>query len=244
MVEWTEFQVLCQVFNKACKGKIPTAHSTVSEYIKEAWIRYKNIVQIVVQVAISYIYISLDIWTSPNQWLLLAICAHFTSYEQKKEKALLALKKVPGHSGEDQFSILVPVLQDYGIEKKLGAIIADNTPLNNVLCHIVEKHMKKIYDREWLADEWRIRCIGHIINLIVQAFLFAEVMDLEELALYDLENEDGELTDEEARRAWFRLLGPLGKGHNIVVHIGRLPACMDIFRKLAGRLIPMDNYTR
>ena len=74
--------------------------------------------------------------------------------------------------------------------------------------------------------------------------MFAEVIDLEKLALYDLENEDGELTDEEARRARFRLLGPLGKEHNIVVHIGRLLACTDIFRKLAGRLIPMDNYTR
>ena len=104
--------------------------------------------------------------------------------------------------------------------------------------------MKKIYDREWLADEWRIQCIGHIINLVIQAFLFAEVMDLEELVLYNLENEDGELTDEEARRAWFRLLGPLGKGHNIVVHIGGSLAHTDIFRKLARRLIPMDNRTR
>jgi len=74
--------------------------------------------------------------------------------------------------------------------------------------------------------------------------LFAEVMDLEELASYDLENEDGELTDKEARRAWFRLLGPLGKGHNIMVHIGGSPARTDVFRKLAGRLIPMDNCTR
>jgi hypothetical protein len=89
------------VLNKACKGKVPTAHSIVSKYIKEAWIRHKDVVRIVVQAAISHIHISLDIWTSPNQWLLLAICAHFTSYEQKKEKALLALKKVPGHSGED-----------------------------------------------------------------------------------------------------------------------------------------------
>jgi hypothetical protein len=141
------------VLNKACKGKVPTAHSTVSEYVKEAWIRHKDVVRTVVQAAISHIHISLDIWTSPNQWLLLAICAHFTSYEQKKEKALLALKKVPGHSGEDQFSILVPVLQDYGIEEKLGAIIANNAPLNNVLCRLVEKHIKKTYNKEWLADE-------------------------------------------------------------------------------------------
>jgi hypothetical protein len=35
-------------------------------------------------------------------------------------------------------------------------------------------------------------------------------MDLKELKLYNLEDKDGELMDKEARRAWFRLLGPLG----------------------------------
>jgi hypothetical protein len=83
----------------------------------------------------------------------LAICTHFTSYDQKKEKALLALKKVPSHSREDQFSILLPVLQDYGIKKKLRAIIADNAPLNNVLCRIIETHIEETYDKEWLVDE-------------------------------------------------------------------------------------------
>jgi hypothetical protein len=74
--------------------------------------------------------------------------------------------------------------------------------------------------------------------------LFAEVIDLEELASYNLEDEDGELTDKEARRARFRLLGPLSKGHNIVVYIGGSSACTDVFRKLAGRLILIDNRTR
>ncbi|KAN0098907.1 hypothetical protein V8E51_014570 [Hyaloscypha variabilis] len=41
-----------------------------------------------------------------------------------------------------------------------NAIITNNALLNNVLC------------RAWDALEWRIRCIRHIINLIIQAFLF------------------------------------------------------------------------
>ena len=39
-------------------------------------------------------------------------------------------------------------------------------------------------------------------------------------------------------------MGPLGQAHNIVVHIRGSSARMDIFRKLAGRIIPMDNCTR
>ncbi len=69
-------------------------------------------------------------------------------------------------------------------------------------------------------------------------------MDLEELASYDLEDEDRELIDKEARRARFRLLGPLGKVYNIVIYISRSSARIDVFRKLVGRLILIDNHTR
>jgi len=42
---------------------------------------------------------------------------------------------------------------------------------------------------------------------------------MEELESYEEEEVNRELTDEEAKKAKFRLLGPLGKAHNIVVHI-------------------------
>ena len=42
----------------------------------------------------------------------------------------------------------------------------------------------------------------------------------------------------------FRLLGPLGQGHNIVVHIHGSPSCMAEFVGLVGKMIPMDNRTR
>ena len=66
--------------------------------------------------------------------------AHFTSHDQKNQKALLALKQVASHGSDDQFVILLLVLEDYGIVQKLRAIIADNAPVNNVLCRLVEAH--------------------------------------------------------------------------------------------------------
>jgi hypothetical protein len=151
---------------------------------------------------------------------------------------------VPGHSGDDQFSILLPVLQDYAIELKLGAIIADNAPPNNVLCRMIEKHMWDTHEREWLADDWHICCIGHIINLVVQAFLFTDLVDMNELGSCDEADTDEELINKEVKKAKFRLLGPLDKAHNIVVYIWSSGGCADHFRKLAGRMIPMDNRTK
>jgi hypothetical protein len=74
---------------------------------------------------------------------------------------------MPDYNENDQFSILFPVLQDYGIKLKLGIIIADNAFLNNVLYRTIEKHIWNIYKKKWLVDDWRIRCIGYIINLII-----------------------------------------------------------------------------
>jgi hypothetical protein len=70
------------------------------------------------------------------------------------------------------------------------------------------------------------------------------VIKIEELEAYDKQDQSGELTDKEAKRAKFRLLGPLGQGHNIVVHIRASASRTDEFRKLARRIIPLDNRTR
>lgn len=39
-------------------------------------------------------------------------------------------------------AVFWPVLQNYGIINKLGAIISNNASTNNVLCHMVQKELK------------------------------------------------------------------------------------------------------
>ena len=59
----------------------------------------------------------------------------------------------------------------------------------------------------------------------------------------DREEEENEEV-EEAKRAKFRLMGPLGKIHNIVVYIRRLPSRTKEFLKYAKRRVPLSNKTR
>ncbi len=66
-------------------------------------------------------------------------------------------------------------------------------------------------------------------------------MNIEELKSYNLEDKDKELTDKEVKRARFRLLGPLSQGYNIVVYISGSSVRTDVFRKLTGKLILMNN---
>jgi len=128
--------------------------------------------------------------------------------------------------------------------QKLRAIIVNNAALNNVLCRTIEAYYKDKEEKEWLINDWRIRCINYIINLVVQVFLFINVIDLDELKLYDLEDADGELIDEKIIRVKFRLLESFGQGYNIVIYIRESSACTDYFRKLVGRIILIDNCTR
>jgi hypothetical protein len=49
---------------------------------------------------------------------------------------------------------------------------------------------------------------------------------------------------EAEQRAAFRAMGPLGKLHNIIVHIRNSASRTREFKDLAGRIIPLNNRTR
>jgi hypothetical protein len=245
MVERPEFHTFCQLLNPKANTVIPTTHSTIGRKIDQAFQTHKDSIRKKLQSALSSIHLSVDIWTSPNKHLLLGITADFVDCDTEKHtKALLALPTVKGHSGKAQFDVFLPVLNDYGITQKLGAVVGDNSSTNDTLCREIEDHLLEEEDISWDASYWRARCMGHIINLAVQAFLFHHTVGTHELELYDDLEQRGELSGKEEVARKFRLLGPLGKLHNILVHIHSTPALVQEFLGLAGRLIPLDNRTR
>ena len=69
---------------------------------------------------------------------------------------------------------LLPVLEEYGIEKKIGTIVGDNSGTNDTLCRIISKYLSGEHRIDWTATQQRIRCQGHVLNLVVQAFFFGE----------------------------------------------------------------------
>jgi hypothetical protein len=79
-----------------------------------------------------------------------------------------------------------------------------------------------------------------------QPFLFPDETTLDLLASYDKEEELGLNTnDSDSRGSKIRtILGPLGKLHNIVVHIRSSPIRMAEFTAQAKRRIALDNRTR
>jgi hypothetical protein len=82
--------------------------------------------------------------------------------------------------------------------------------------------------------------MGHIINLSAQSFLFINQADALDESKSDSESPIT-LSDMEK----YRKLGPLGKLHNFVVHIGRTPQRKQQWKLISrGKWISRDNGTR
>jgi hAT family C-terminal dimerisation region len=253
-VEWPQIHTLLKAANPAIDREVISSHSEVSTKIHSLFDFSKGVVRKRLQLALSKIHFSLDLWTSPNKNLFLAICAHFVdSNSQTLRKSLLGLRPVISHAGAEQATLLMSILQDFKITHKVGYIMGDNHGSNDTLCRSLKMHLSK--ERiNWDPVHHRLRCIGHVLNLAVQDFLFGDtkVSEIgrgeEEEAAEEEEAEEAEEEEPRAQKpggkaAW-RRLGTLGKLHNIAVFIrSSIPRYCD-FKATVGRGLPLDNSTR
>ncbi|TKA47803.1 hypothetical protein B0A49_12989, partial [Cryomyces minteri] len=98
------------------------------------------------------------------------------------------------------------IIEEFDFADKLGCFIMDNASNNDTcLAALAELYG---FNKKWR----RLRCTGHIINLIARQILFGNDPDAFESELERPKEETEEL------KLW-RMRGPLGKLHNNVVYI-------------------------
>jgi hypothetical protein len=190
-VEWPEFHAFVRALNPEADqpDTIPIHHSTITDWIFCNFVESQDIVRRRLQSAKTNIHLAVDIWTCPNHTLLLGVSASFLDIDDQYHNVLIGLRTVYSQSGEDMWTALQPILESYGIEKKLGAIIGDNAGTNDVLCRTISRWLTLEHGINWNALHQRIRCQGHVLNIIVQAFLHLSVKDQKLLESYDKEDE-------------------------------------------------------
>lgn len=172
-VKWPELHTLVHSVNYMATDILPTSHSTVAAAVAENF--HVKQLQIREQLAraITPIHLITDTWTSPNDIEFQAINAHYIGEDSKLRKALIALAELEaGHSGEEVAKHVVQTMEWYGFRDRLGLISGDNPGANDTLCRAVAEAVP-----EWSPVDNRLRCLGHIINLAVQAFFFAKDED-------------------------------------------------------------------
>lgn len=122
------------------------------------------------------------------------------------------------HSGENLAATLVDVVKEWQIEGRVGVVICDNLGTKDVCLH----HMYKELDPSMRSADVkmrRMRCYGHILNLVARAFLFGK--DAECFELESTVNGIRGLVEQDLDH--WRAKGPVGKLHNIVKFIRSSP---------------------
>jgi hypothetical protein len=251
VVEWPLFQAMLMTINYTVDSILPRSRAAIPRAIEQSFLKTKHQIKQRLQSSISSVHLSADVWTSPNKLAFVAIIAHFVDEDKVLQKALLGLPQLYGsHGGEHQAFHISKVIDDYELAPALGYFVGDNHGSNDKLCRFVSIHLRDQHNLNWHPDLHRIRCQGHVINIVAQAFLFARSKAaVDEAVDATIDNEDTQVEDNiiknlKKQRDEWRKIGPMGKLHNIVVYIRNSELHYNAFVTQAGRSIPLDNDTR
>lgn len=173
-VEWNEWKDLALACNPAIEDLLITPRRTAVRYIASNYELYRVQIRDSLAAAISPIHISSDLWTSPHRHSLLAVCAQWVDPDYQLQKALLGVPECRfSHSGERQAGLILNVLNEFEIQSKLGWRTGDNATSNDTCLEVLQSRLLTEHRVEFHSKQRRIRCIGDIINLSLQAFLLA-----------------------------------------------------------------------
>ena len=156
------------------------------------------------------------------------------------------------------------IVREFELAHLLGYFTTDNAGSNDTLLETLAKNLLVEYGARINPKKRRIRCLGHIINLSLSAFLFADNKTaLEEVLKEAIEEEEDtsicELLIEKLKNlkglkgrknnkndfTGWRSIGALGKLHNIAVYIKTSDILSDHWRQISPNLmLGIDNATR
>jgi len=166
---------------------------------------------------------------------VLGVFAHFTSKVGIHMNPIIGLCSLEGsHTGSNMAEVIMEILREYGVEEKLGYIIGDNATINASLVRALGDEQVNGTDRYDAEDHW-LCCVGHVLNLAVQAFWFGDV-DHTRL-------QDTVIVTHDTMAEW-RKMGPWGKAHNITIYVLAFPQRRQEFKRLGGTtILHRDNAT-
>jgi hypothetical protein len=209
--------------------QIPWSSSSITRELQRIFESKIDVIRAELGTALTKIHISFDLWTSPNRLSIMAVFAHFIDKVGYQQSRLLALRRQFGtHNGENLAHTLFGIVQQWEIGGRVGTIMSDNLKANDTcLSYFFRQLDPSIKAADIKAH--RMRCYGHILNLVARAFLFGKDADSFELES-DINGMRG-LAEQDLRH--WRSKGPIGKLHNIVKFIRSSPQRSEYFKRIA-----------
>ncbi|KAJ4175316.1 hypothetical protein NW754_16783 [Fusarium falciforme] len=237
-LESTYLQELFRQLDPDLCLQVPWSRSTVRKDLEDILSLKKAALKEELDKAITQIHISFDLWTSPNRQAFISIFGHFIDRDNLYQSRLLAFRmQIGSHAGENIAYTITNVVRDWGIDSKLGVSICDNAASNDVCLRSLYATLDASMTRAD-TEARRMRCFGHILNLVAQAFLYGD-----DAASFELQSEAyGMLEQVEEDLEHWRAKGPVGKLHNIVRFIRASPQRTEAFKAHAREQEEADIY--
>jgi hypothetical protein len=153
----------------------PSSRSTLRRRLVETFKIQRLQLKEELAVTCKSIALSLDIWTSKNHLPILAIIGHWLTEDFKYQEKVLEFTELHGiHSGENLATAVQCTLSELDLESKVIAITGDNASNNEVMAselyHALKESSPEI---QFHGVDSYIRCLAHILNLIVKDILRA-----------------------------------------------------------------------
>ncbi|RKK58984.1 hypothetical protein BFJ69_g17339 [Fusarium oxysporum] len=236
--ESTYLQELFRQLDSDLYAQVPWGRTATKKDLEDILVSKKAAVKEELENAVTQIHLSFDLWTSPNRLAFISIFGHFIDRRLSYQSRLLAFKRQIGsHAGENIAYTIRNVVRDWGIDCKLGVSICDNAASNDVCLRNLYTTLDASITRAD-TEARRMRCFGHILNLVAQAFLYGD-----DAASFELQSEAYDMLErvEEDLEHW-RAKGPVGKLHNIVKFIRASPQRTEAFKTHAREQEEVDTY--
>jgi hypothetical protein len=209
----------------------------------------------------------MDVWSSPQRKSFIAVHAQWVDEAYVPRNALLGLPNLRrSHAGAAMVPHLMNIIRKFTLAHNIGYFTGDNDTKNDTCLRQLAQELSREYGAAFDPVTSRTRCAGHIINLSLQAFLFATSEGALEAAIEEVQDEANDATiadvlqgciqsngthqnshSKPKRRtdaAGWRSVGPLGKLHNIAVFIRNSTIHNDAWDDIAGKALGIDNITR
>ena len=157
--------------NTRVKEALPTSHSTVALWILQAYREAKPKVSQALAKATSKLTLSFDGWTANNKVLdLLGVVVHYLDENHERRAVVVGLRDTLGsHTGANMADHLLQVIQDFALADKIAYFMADNASNNDAALKILSTYLLSI---QLDPVKQRLRCTGHIYNLVCKAILY------------------------------------------------------------------------
>ncbi|KAJ6437054.1 peptidyl-prolyl cis-trans isomerase-like 4 [Purpureocillium lavendulum] len=144
---------------------------------------------------------------------------------------IASLSKITNH--QEYFPVTIDIMaskgcDEWGIGGQLGTVISDNLNTKDTCLAYFYRQLEPSM-RSADIKARRMRCYGHVLNLVARAFLFGKDADS-----FELESDINYMSGlaEQDLRHW-RSKGPIGKLHNIVKFIRSSPQRSEYFKRIA-----------